>query len=59
MKVSKSALAGVAVVVMAAGVAAQGMPPLPKPGPEHEILKMDVGVGTQRSKPSRLRARRR
>lgn len=44
MKVSKSALAAVAVVVMAAGVAAQDMPPLPKPGPEHEILKMDVGT---------------
>ena len=43
MKVSKSALGAVAVVVMAAGVAAQDMPPLPKPGPEHEILKMDVG----------------
>lgn len=33
------------MVVMTCGaVTAQGMPPMPKPGPEHEVLKMDVGT---------------
>jgi hypothetical protein len=36
------ALNATPVVVAAAG--AQQMPPMPKPGPEHEILKMDVGT---------------
>jgi hypothetical protein len=30
--------------VMIAKAGAQQMPPTPKPGPEHEILKMDVGT---------------
>lgn len=29
---------------LAAAAAAQEMPPLPKPGPEHELLKMDAGT---------------
>jgi hypothetical protein len=41
--------AAVVVVLAAAPLAAvqsggQKMPPMPKPGPEHEILKMDVGT---------------
>jgi hypothetical protein len=33
-----------AAPVMVAASGAQGMPPMPKPGPEHEVLKMDVGT---------------
>jgi hypothetical protein len=39
--------AGVAALLVAGTARAraqQGMPPLPKPGPEHEVLKADVGV---------------
>lgn len=36
-------IAGLALMVPAASVLAQ-MPPAPKPGPEHEVLKRDVGV---------------
>lgn len=34
----------VAVVISCAAVSAQQGPPMPKPGPEHDILKMDVGT---------------
>ena len=49
MSVFRSArfLAGLLVVSGTAMVAAQSgqqMPPMPKPGPEHEVLKMDVGT---------------
>jgi Protein of unknown function (DUF1579) len=45
MRDSKNLLriAGLALLVPAASVLAQ-MPPAPKPGPEHELLKRDVGV---------------
>jgi Protein of unknown function (DUF1579) len=45
MKNTKSLLciAGLALTLPAASALAQ-MPPVPKPGPEHEILKRDVGV---------------
>ena len=39
--------AGIAALLVAGTARAraqQGMPPLPKPGPEHEVLKADVGV---------------
>jgi Protein of unknown function (DUF1579) len=36
-------IAGLTLLVPAASVLAQ-MPPLPKPGPEHALLKRDVGV---------------
>jgi hypothetical protein len=38
-----SALAG-AAPGSEAGQAPSGMPPMPKPGPEHEVLKRDVGT---------------
>ena len=44
MKLSKSALAAVGVVAVTIGVVAQEMPPMPKPGPEHAVFKMDVGT---------------
>ena len=45
MKLSKSALAALAFVLPIAFVAAQEQgPPMPKPGPEHEVLKMDIGT---------------
>ena len=33
-----------AVLSLSGLVAAQGMPPMPKPGPEHAILKQDAGT---------------
>jgi Protein of unknown function (DUF1579) len=36
-------MVGLAAIVPAASAFAQ-MPPLPKPGPEHEVLRRDVGV---------------
>ena len=44
MKLSKSALAAVGVLAAAIGVVAQEMPPMPKPGPEHAVFKMDAGT---------------
>ena len=45
MKLSKSALSAVTFVVAFAVCAAQEQgPPMPKPGPEHAVLKMDVGT---------------
>jgi hypothetical protein len=45
MKLSRTALAALAFVLpIAVGAAQQQGPPMPKPGPEHEILKMDVGT---------------
>lgn len=46
MKIARIVTA-LAVVTFVAGVvhaAAQQAPPMPKPGPEHEVLKMDVGT---------------
>jgi hypothetical protein len=43
----KAAVLTMAVLLCTAGArpaAAQDMPPMPKPGPEHEILKNDVGT---------------
>jgi Protein of unknown function (DUF1579) len=31
-------------LILSSGAAAQDMPPMPKPGPEHELLKMEVGT---------------
>lgn len=45
MKLSKSAVAALAFVLPLAVVAAQEQgPPMPKPGPAHEFLKMDLGT---------------
>ena len=45
MKLFRSARFALALVVCsAAPLAAQQAPPLPKPGPEHEVFKMDVGT---------------
>jgi hypothetical protein len=44
MKLSKSALAAAFVLPIAVVAAQQQGPPMPKPGPEHAILKMDVGT---------------
>ena len=39
------------LVLLSAPIAAraQGAPPMPKPGPEHAVLKMDAGTGTPKS----------
>ena len=42
--VLRAVLAFAAAVGMAVTAAAQEMPPLPTPGPEHDVLKMDVGT---------------
>lgn len=49
MTLFRSIPLGIALVVLTAGPlaaqsGAQQMPPTPKPGPEHELLKMDVGT---------------
>ena len=45
MKLFRSARFALGLVVLsAAPLAAQQAPPMPKPGPEHEVLKMDVGT---------------
>lgn len=46
MKLSRSALAAAAACVLMAVVSAQQQqgPPMPKPGPEHELFKMDAGT---------------
>ena len=41
---STTLTAVVVVLLGAAAAAAQEMPPLPKPGPEHEVLKNDAGT---------------
>ena len=35
---------GLGLCIVASSALAQEMPPLPKPGPEHEVLKQDVGT---------------
>ena len=35
----------------AAKASAETMPPMPKPGPEHELLKNDVGTWARRLRP--------
>lgn len=42
MRVTAAILAG--ALYLAAPVLAQDMPPMPRPGPEHELLKQDVGT---------------
>ena len=45
MKLFRSARLALGLVVLsAAPLTAQQAPPMPKPGPEHELLKMDVGT---------------
>jgi hypothetical protein len=46
MKLTRTALATVVGAVLLAGplAAQEGMPPAPKPGPEHAILKQDEGA---------------
>ena len=46
MKLFRSARFALALVVFSAAplAAQQQAPPLPKPGPEHEVFKMDVGT---------------
>ena len=42
--ISLTAMAGAFCAATAVTMAAQQMPPMPKPGPEHEIFKMDAGT---------------
>jgi hypothetical protein len=44
MRLGTSRLTLAFLVLGAASVAAQQMPPAPKPGPEHAVLKMEAGV---------------
>src|SRR5687768_13376316 len=46
MKLSRSGLAAVAAFVLPIAVVStqQQGPPMPKPGPEHELFKMDAGT---------------
>ena len=60
MKRMRTALAAaVAAVILAGPLAAQeGMPPMPKPGPEHAILRQDEGAWTRPWRCSWLRGPR-
>ena len=47
---------GLGLWFVAGGALSQEMPPLPKPGPEHEVLKQDVSAAKKRPEPKLIKA---